>query len=96
MGRMGLQKAEQLKNGAVILSFVHSGGDLSLRTVTAGGDLSLAQVAKLVGTYHLKVWRAVQAKKLKARLRIISGARRAYCVTVKEAGRWGRTLKAGS
>jgi hypothetical protein len=91
MGRMGLQKAVQLKNGAVILTFAHGRGEKSLRTVTAGGELSLPQVARLVGTHHLRVWRAVQAKVLQAVRR--SGK---YRVTVKEAGRWGRTLKAGS
>ena len=80
----------QLKNGAVILTFAHGQGEKSLRTVTAGGELSLVQVARLVGTYHLRVWRAVQAGKLKAVRR--EGK---YRVTVKEAGRWGRTLKAG-
>lgn len=91
MGRMGLQKAVQLKNGAVILTFGHGAAEKSLRTVTAGGELSLPQVAKLAGTHHLRAWRAVQARKLKA---VRRGGK--YRVTVKEAGRWGRTLKAGS
>lgn len=90
MGRMGLQQAVQLKNGAVTLTFLHGKGEKSLRTVTAGGFLTLPQVARLVGCYHLKVWRAVQAKRLKA----MNTAGR-YRVTVKEAGRWGRSLKAG-
>jgi hypothetical protein len=88
---MGLQTAKQLKNGAVILTFAHGKGESSLRTVTAGGLLTLPQVARLVGCYHLKVWRAVRAKTLAA-VRTLRG----YRVTVKEAGRWGRTLKAGS
>jgi hypothetical protein len=47
-------------------------------------------VAKLSGTYHLRVWRAMQGKKLKA-----TNTAKGYKVTVKEAGRWARTLKAG-
>jgi hypothetical protein len=91
MGRMGLQKAEQLKNGAVILTYLHGKGEESLRTVTAGGLLTLPQVAKLAGTYHLRVWRAVKSGVLAA-----VQTHRGYRVTVKEAGRWGRSLKAGS
>lgn len=90
MGRMGLQQVVQLKNGAVILTFSHGKGEKSLRTVTAGGLLTLPQVAKLAGTYHLRVWRAVQAKKLRA-----VNTAKGYRVTVKEAGRWARSLKAG-
>ena len=90
MGRMGLQEVKQLKNGAVILTFLHGKGEKSLRTVTAGGLLSLPQVAKLAGCYHLRAWRAVQAGRLKA-----TSTARGYRVTVKEAGRWARSLKAG-
>ena len=91
MGRAGLQKVIQLKNGAVILTFGHGQGEKSLRTVTAGGELSLPQVARLVGTNIVRAWRAVQGGKLRAVRR--DGK---YRVTVKEAGRWGRTLKAGT
>jgi len=90
VGRMGLQKVEQLKNGAVILTFAHGDGEKSLRTVTAGGELSLPQAARLVGTNIVRAWRAVKGGKLRARRR--AGR---YRVTVKEAGRWGRTLQAG-
>lgn len=90
MGCMGLQKVTQLKNGAVMLEFSHLGGEKSLRTVTAGGELSLAQVAALVGVNLVRAWRAAKAGRLKARKR--GGV---YKVTVKEAGRWGRSLKAG-
>ena len=58
MGRMGLLKAVQLKNGAVILTFEHGGGGRSLATVTAGGLLSVHQAAMLAGTYYLRAWRA--------------------------------------
>jgi hypothetical protein len=91
MARLGLKTVKQLKNGAVILSYGHGTAETALRTVTAGGELSLDQVARLVGTYHLRVWRAVKAKKLASRK-----TARGYRVGVKEAGRWERTLKAGS
>jgi hypothetical protein len=91
VSRMGLIEATRLKNGAVSLAFGHGKDESSVRIVSAGGLLSLPQVAKLAGTYPLKVWRAVRAGTLKA-----TSTARGYRVTVKEAGRWGRTLKAGS
>jgi len=90
MARMGLQTAKRLRNGAVTLVYGHGGPGLSIRTVTAGGELTVGQVARLVGTYNLRVWRAVKKKTLKARK---AGGQ--YLVTVKEAGRWERALKAG-
>lgn len=91
MARLGLKKVVQLNNGAVILHYSHGDGETSLRTVTAGGDLTLDQAARLAGTYPLKAWRAVKAGRLEARRK-----RGRYVVTVKEAGRWGRSLRARS
>ena len=91
MARMGLIEATRLKNGAVALAYGHGRDESSVRVVTAGGFLSLAQAARLAGTYPLRAYRALKAGRLKAVKR--DGAWR---VTVKEAGRWERTLKAGS
>ncbi len=88
MARLGLKRAVQLRNGAVILHYGHGAGETSLRTVTAGGDLTLEQAARLAGTDPLKAWRAMRSGQLEARRR-----RGRYVVTVKEAGRWGRSLR---
>jgi hypothetical protein len=90
VGRMGLIEATRLKNGAVALEYGHGRDESSVRVVTAGGLLSVTQVAKLAGTYPLRVYRALKAGRIKAVKK--DGDWR---VTVKEAGRWERTLKAG-